>query len=138
MYHDGMNDIIGALGAGKNRMYIIPSYNTVVLRQTRLEDDRFDDHTFLSLLLDRPTNVTGETPVEGFSLYPTVAKDEITVTACDDHRRGTMEIMVYNVLGRMVKHTWLPAGGGRLPVHDLPCGLFFLRSEQYIRSFIRW
>jgi hypothetical protein len=52
MYHNGFTEIIGALGAGKNRMYIIPSLNAVILRQTLQERDDYDDHTFLSFLLD--------------------------------------------------------------------------------------
>ncbi len=49
MYFNGYTEIIGALGAGKNRMYIIPSLNAVIVRQTLLENDNFEDNTFLSL-----------------------------------------------------------------------------------------
>lgn len=52
MYYDGFTDIIGAMGGGRNRMYIIPSLNAVILRQTLTENNNFDDHTFLSYLLD--------------------------------------------------------------------------------------
>jgi len=51
IYQDGYTDIIGALGAGKNRMYIIPSLNAVIVRQTLQENDTFDDHEFLDFLL---------------------------------------------------------------------------------------
>ncbi len=51
IYHDGYTDIVGALGAGKNRMYLVPSLNTVITRQTALETDAFDDTRFLSILL---------------------------------------------------------------------------------------
>jgi len=42
-------DIIFAAGAGKQRMYIIPSQNTVIVRLGR-QDRRFDDAEFLTLL----------------------------------------------------------------------------------------
>ncbi len=51
IYHDGHPDIYAALGAGKNRMYIIPEYEAVVVRQTLSNRDGFDDHTFLQYLL---------------------------------------------------------------------------------------
>lgn len=52
IYHNGYPEIIGGLGAGKNRMYLIPSLNVVIVRQTLLEDDTFDDSEFLAFLLD--------------------------------------------------------------------------------------
>ncbi|SHJ05800.1 serine hydrolase domain-containing protein [Pseudozobellia thermophila] len=51
MYYDGYTEIIGGLGAGKNRMYLIPSLKTVIIRQTQLGEDTFEDHEFLELLL---------------------------------------------------------------------------------------
>jgi CubicO group peptidase (beta-lactamase class C family) len=51
IYHDGLPELFAALGAGKCRMYIIPALGMVVLRQGDTEGDRFDDNTFLSLLL---------------------------------------------------------------------------------------
>ncbi|KAF0106753.1 MAG: beta-lactamase [Anaerolineaceae bacterium] len=51
IYHDGYPDMVGIMGAGKNRMYIVPSLNLVIARQTLSDDDDgFDDHTFLKLL----------------------------------------------------------------------------------------
>ncbi len=50
IYHDGYPDLIGALGAGKSRMYVIPSANLVILRQADAENNTFEDHEFLSLL----------------------------------------------------------------------------------------
>ena len=52
MYYDGFTDIIGAMGGGRNRMYIIPSLNVVIARQTLTDNNNFDDHTFLSYLLN--------------------------------------------------------------------------------------
>lgn len=51
MYHKGYPEIIGGLGAGKNRMYIVPSLNAVIIRQTLLEQDEFSDNEFLDLIL---------------------------------------------------------------------------------------
>jgi CubicO group peptidase (beta-lactamase class C family) len=53
---DGCRDLFAALGAGKCRMYVIPSLEMVALRQGDSKGDRFDDYTFLSLLL------TGQSP----------------------------------------------------------------------------
>lgn len=52
IYHNGYSEIIAGLGAGKNRMYLIPSLNISIIRQTMLEDDTFEDSEFLELLLD--------------------------------------------------------------------------------------
>ncbi|MDE3743856.1 serine hydrolase domain-containing protein [Maribacter polysaccharolyticus] len=51
IYYNGYTDIIGGLGAGKNRMYLIPSLNAVIIRQTLLEEDTFEDSEFLDFLL---------------------------------------------------------------------------------------
>jgi CubicO group peptidase (beta-lactamase class C family) len=56
IYRGGHRDLFAALGAGKCRMYVIPSLNMVALRQGDNKGDRFDDNTFLSLLL------TGQSP----------------------------------------------------------------------------
>jgi len=53
IYHDGYTDIIGGLGAGKNRMYIIPSLNAVIVRQTLLDSDSYQDTEFLDLILPK-------------------------------------------------------------------------------------
>ncbi len=55
IYHYCYTEMIGAHGAGKNRMYMIPSLNAVILRQTPNENDTFDHHAFLSLLLGGST-----------------------------------------------------------------------------------
>jgi hypothetical protein len=56
IYRGGHSDLFAALGAGKCRMYVIPSLEMVALRQGDSKGDRFDDYTFLSLLL------TGQSP----------------------------------------------------------------------------
>lgn len=56
IFRGGHSDLFAALGAGKCRMYVIPSLKMVVVRQADNKSDRFDDNTFLSLLL------TGQSP----------------------------------------------------------------------------
>ncbi len=51
IYPDGCPDLFAALGAGKCRMYIVPSLELVALRMADTEGDLFDDSTFLSVLL---------------------------------------------------------------------------------------
>lgn len=69
LYHDGYTELLGALGAGKNRIYLLPRLNSVVLRQTTGDTANFVDHEFLARLLpqtvardDAVTTVTG-TPI---------------------------------------------------------------------------
>lgn len=65
IYRDDYSDLFAALGAGKCRMYVIPSLKIVAVRQGDSEEDRFDDNTFLSLLLTgalpdrRPQRIVG-------------------------------------------------------------------------------
>ncbi len=56
IYRGGHSDLFAALGAGKCRLYVIPSLKIVAIRQADAATDRFEDSTFLSLLL------TGESP----------------------------------------------------------------------------
>ncbi len=51
IHPEGYPDLFGALGAGKNRMYMIPSAKTVVLRQSNRDRDTFSDAEFLRILL---------------------------------------------------------------------------------------
>ena len=59
IYHDGYSDLIGIMGAGKNRMYLIPSLDCVIVRQTLQDNDAFVDHTFLQYLFSN-TNKQNE------------------------------------------------------------------------------
>jgi CubicO group peptidase (beta-lactamase class C family) len=56
IYHDGHPDLFAALGAGKNRMYMFPALDMVVVRQTEHERDGFIDHVFLATLLTPPAS----------------------------------------------------------------------------------
>jgi len=51
IYYGGYTDIVGALGAGKNRLYIIPSLNAVIVRQSTGDKADFSDNNFLELVL---------------------------------------------------------------------------------------
>jgi len=67
IYHDGFEDLFAAMGAGKNRLYIIPSLDLVIVRQSNHESDRFNDHEFL----DRLLNTSNHPPIA-----PTVFGDK--------------------------------------------------------------
>ncbi|MDF1852827.1 MAG: serine hydrolase [Verrucomicrobiales bacterium] len=54
LYPEGEPDLYAALGAGKNRLYIIPSKNLVVARQTPKDTTNFDDSEFLRRILGKP------------------------------------------------------------------------------------
>lgn len=47
----GHRDMVGAMGAGKNRMYVIPSQSLVVVRQAIGRKDKYVDSEFLALVL---------------------------------------------------------------------------------------
>jgi CubicO group peptidase (beta-lactamase class C family) len=53
IYYAGYTDIIGGLGAGKNRLYIIPSLNAVIVRQSLDDTAAFSDNDFLELVLPK-------------------------------------------------------------------------------------
>lgn len=52
IYPGGEPDLFGALGGGKNRLYIVPSRSLVAVRQTRGHRDAFEDGEFLRILLE--------------------------------------------------------------------------------------
>jgi CubicO group peptidase (beta-lactamase class C family) len=52
IYYYGHEEIYAAMGAGKCRMYMIPSLDLVVVRQSDNPDDKFVDHVFLNKLLN--------------------------------------------------------------------------------------
>lgn len=52
IYYHGFTDLFACMGAGKNRMYMIPSIDAIILRQSEGDTDEYSDHEFLSILLD--------------------------------------------------------------------------------------
>lgn len=53
-------DLFAAMGAGKNRMFMIPHHALVVVRQTTRESDTFRDSEFLQLILDRENSLASD------------------------------------------------------------------------------
>jgi hypothetical protein len=51
-------DVVMAAGAGKQRLYVIPSQDLVIVRQGR--QSRFDDQEFLSKLLPEGKATVGQ------------------------------------------------------------------------------
>ncbi|MBU0561758.1 MAG: serine hydrolase, partial [Bacteroidetes bacterium] len=106
MYFNEYTEIIGALGAGKNRMYIIPTLNGVIVRQTLLENDSFEDNTFLSLILDNATSVEEESnnSPDGFLLnqnYPNPFNPETTIEY-QLSEPDYVKIKIYDVKGELI------------------------------------
>ena len=59
IYPDGYSELIGALGSGRTRMYIIPSRQLVIVRQAeKNKKDVFADSGFLKQILRRDTALT--------------------------------------------------------------------------------
>lgn len=54
IYHDGHPELFAAMGAGKNRLYVVPVRNAVILRQTTGDTQEFIDTEFLAILLGDP------------------------------------------------------------------------------------
>lgn len=50
-FHGGYTDMIVAAGAGPNRMYIIPSLDAIIVRQTESVSHGFSDNDFLEIFL---------------------------------------------------------------------------------------
>lgn len=127
MYHHGYNDIIGALGAGKNRMYIIPSLQAVVVRQTQGDEDDFLDHTFLEYLLANVTSIEEPKSEIALSLFPNPATRELHLKLGPLHSWEAIEIIDVN--GKCLLRQALDAVSpiALIPVSELPAGLYFAR-----------
>lgn len=55
IYHGGHREMVAAMGAGPNRMYIIPGRDAVIVRQTSGDVGTYVDTDFLELLLGANT-----------------------------------------------------------------------------------
>ena len=71
IYPDGEPELFAALGAGKNRLYIIPRLQLMVVRQNQHQTDEYQDREFLRLLLG---NRAGSAP-------PAVAAESTTTAS---------------------------------------------------------
>ncbi len=131
MYHDGYTEIIGALGAGKNRMYLIPSLNAVALRQTQLSGDNFSDHEFLSLLLaDLPLSSTVEHPFRGIHVFPNPTLS--TISFSTDHLPASYKVEVFHINGTSALRG---QNQGMLDSSSLSSGTYILRIQTDDRVY---
>ncbi|MGF1529133.1 MAG: serine hydrolase domain-containing protein [Candidatus Competibacterales bacterium] len=80
IYHHGFDDMFAALGAGKNRLYVIPSIGLVVVRQSLGDyydtpDPRaFVDNDFLTRLFQGPRGTRAQN-LNPIAAEPTTAED---------------------------------------------------------------
>ena len=123
MYHDGYTEIIGALGAGKNRMYIIPSLHLIAIRQTSGDTGDFSDHAFLSHLLEGVAVSVAAAPLrEAVMVYPNPAGTEVWVEAPAGYDQAT----VINASGRVMAHYTL-RDNHRIDLSNWPAGVYFIQ-----------
>lgn len=79
IYYDGYEDLFAAMGAGKNRLYMIPTLDMVIVRQSNNPNDRFKDHEFL----DRLLNDSNHPPLNPtITADPTAIPDELVTITC--------------------------------------------------------
>jgi CubicO group peptidase (beta-lactamase class C family) len=141
MYHDGYPEIIGLLGAGKNRMYIIPSLNAVVLRQTLLENDEFDDHTFLSYLLDFTSSSIIQFKKEQVLFFPNPANNIIYLSGNIKDRFTRLECK--NLNGRKIFSRQLDMldGANTIDISSLAEGMYIIhlsgKNELVTLPFVK-
>jgi CubicO group peptidase (beta-lactamase class C family) len=127
MYYLGYNDIIGLLGAGKNRMYIIPSLNAVVLRQTLLDNDGFSDHAFLARLLQGVvTSTDSPSPaLPAVDIFPNPAQGQVQITFSQAPSTFTAEL--FDLQGKRLLHE---KNESRLDISRFDPGLYVLKIRS--------
>lgn len=132
MYHDGYTDLIGALGGGRNRMYIIPAQNAVVLRQSIEDRGDFQDDTFLRFLLDEVTQSANKTSTAVDIIYPNPALDRLHIQTATPVRR----LRIVNLRGQVV-HMTDAFPPKTIALTGLPAGLYLLQLEhdQEVRTY---
>ncbi len=131
MYYDGYTEIIGALGAGKNRMYLIPSLNAIALRQTELGSDNFSDHEFLSLLLaDLGLGTTLEEHSADIQVFPNPALSSISFST--DDLPASFMVEVFHVNGTSALRG---QSQGMLDISTLAAGTYVLRIQANDRVY---
>ena len=140
MYYYGFNEIIGALGAGKNRMYIIPSIDAIIIRQTLQEEDTFDDNIFLSFMLDKFTSVEMEVKdTKDTYISPNPVSDYIEINAGVNCNFTLPEIRIYNVYGdcvKIVESGLRPVSTEKIDVSELPPGIYFMKINKQFKNFL--
>lgn len=110
IYPDGESDLFAAMGGGKNRMYIVPSYSLVIVRQTFHSGDGFEDSQFLRLLFEG-SNTTNVDPffdskpgvqVKLLQNIPNPFNPVTTISYTVNYSRH-VRLTVYNLLGQKIK-----------------------------------
>jgi len=132
IYHDGYEDIVAGLGAGKNRLFIIPSLNAVVLRQTLLEDDNFNDHIFLSHLLDGVLTTTPHirTNSDNIEIYPNPFSDKVII----DGQFSNYQIKVFDANGNLVTDYTGVNSPLTIDLSALGSGMYFVSVQHDVFS----
>jgi CubicO group peptidase (beta-lactamase class C family) len=128
IYHDGYTDIFAGLGAGKNWLYIIPSLNAVVLRQTLQEQDNFDDHTFLSYLFDGLATSTSHifTEQDNIQIYPNPFSDKVVI----DGDFSNYKIKVFDAIGNLVTDYSGVNSPVTIDLSALGNGMYFVSAQH--------
>ncbi len=104
-------------------MYIIPSLNAVVGRQTLLKSDAFADHAFLTLLLQDLISSTA--PIRGpspeVSIFPNPTTGDIWISS--PHLKTPFEVRISTLDGCMIYQS---PTAGKVDVSNLARGLYHL------------
>jgi|GEM_PF-3635345 len=136
IYYNGFTEIIGGLGAGKNRMYLIPSLNAVVIRQTLMGDDTFSDHVFLSYLLDSLLTSVNFVSQERdlVSVYPNPTGSQINIKS----HEAVSDVIIYTSSGEKVLTT---DASKSIDISYMPNGFYIIsvqtESGTYISKIIK-
>jgi CubicO group peptidase (beta-lactamase class C family) len=140
IYFDGFPDIFAAMGAAKNRMYIIPSLKLVVLRQALTENFSFQDHEFLSLLLhDISVRIEAQSSQSlGTSLYPNPTHSHLTLELNSNSNQLLVELR--DAKGRMIEEFLSSTKGLNqitFDVSGLSSGVYFIQIKDDERTETR-
>ncbi len=132
IYYNGFTEIIGGLGAGKNRMYLIPSLNAVVIRQTLMGNDNFSDHVFLSYLLDSLLTSVNFVSQESdmLSVFPNPTNNILHIKSSALEEEYTVSVI--NSIGQNI------ANYHNITLIDLgsfPIGLYFIKIQSGNKVF---
>ncbi len=133
IYHDGYTDIVAGMGAGKNRLYIIPSLNAVVLRQTLQEQDNFDDHTFLSYLFDGLLTTSSSqifANQDHIQIYPNPFSDKVIIDG--DFSNG--QIKVFDAIGNLVTDYTAVNSPIKIDLSALANGVYFVSVRDHFQN----
>lgn len=108
-------------------MYLIPSLNAVIVRQTLMENDSFDDHTFLNYLLTDVISSKGDFEDQNhddISIYPNPTKGLIRIQPKEFYRE--YEISVFNMMGEKVIYKRKTS---EIDLSYLPSGCYVLKVK---------